>query len=165
MSEKDIILTVIREGKDEKADHTYSKCYFKGKFVCDGIEDEFRKVKVHGETRIPDGIYELKTRVSPKFSKKFKVDSEFNLYDPTKRPELKDHELIWVTNVPNFNFILHHWGNTDDHTDGCYIVGYGRGKVGCQPAVLDSQDTYKAYYKLVMPEIVKGGKYIEYKTV
>lgn len=130
-----------------KKDWTISKVYVDGKLFCYAIEDEKRDVKVKGETRIPDGIYELGTRWSPKFS------STYN------------HDMIWVKNVPNFEFILIHWGNTDDDTDGCLILGDKIGVVKGQEAVLNSRATYVKFYKAVIDKIKQGGQKIEYVSV
>ena len=31
--------------------------------------------------------------------------------------------MLWVRDVPGFEYILIHTGNTDEHTSGCLIVG------------------------------------------
>ena len=128
-------------------DNTISRMYVDDELFCFGIEDEKRNVKVKGETCIPDGVYELGTRWSPKFS------STFN------------HDMIWVKNVPNFDFILLHWGNTDDDTDGCYIIGDQLGIVKGQEAVLNSRATYKRLYAKVINRIKAGGEQIEYRSL
>jgi len=150
-----------------KQDWTLSKYYFKGQLFGFGVEDEKRVVKVHGETCIPDGIYELGHRVSPKFSETFYCGSDLKLIEKKMitGTTLKPHEMIWVKNVPNFEFILWHWGNTDDDSHGCYIVGSKIGIINGQEGVLDSKTNYKKLYPLVMAEILKGGQKVEYKTI
>ena len=31
--------------------------------------------------------------------------------------------MLWVRNVPGFEYILIHTGNTDEHTAGCLLLG------------------------------------------
>ena len=31
--------------------------------------------------------------------------------------------MLWVREVPNFEYILIHTGNTDEHTAGCLLLG------------------------------------------
>ena len=82
------------------------------KFLCYTLEDEKRDVKVRGETRVPSGTYKLELRTEGGFHNKYK-----NRYG-------KFHKgMLHVTNVPNFEFILIHTGNTDEHTAGCLLVG------------------------------------------
>tara|TARA_R110002074_G_C12080904_1_gene622852 strand:- start:34 stop:501 length:468 start_codon:yes stop_codon:yes gene_type:complete len=82
------------------------------KFLCYTLEDEKRDVKVRGETRVPAGIYKLELRTEGGFHNKYK-----DRYG-------KFHKgMLHVTNVPNFEFILIHTGNTDEHTAGCLLVG------------------------------------------
>lgn len=128
-------------------DNTISRVYIDDKLFCFAIEDEKRTTKVKGETCIPDGIYNLSTRWSPKFS------STYN------------HDMIWVKDVPNFEYILVHWGNTDDDTDGCLIVGAKIGIVKGQDAVLSSRDTYLKLYTKVIDKIKLGGQTIQYISV
>ena len=130
-----------------KPDWTISRVYLEDKLFCFAIEDEYRTIKVKGETAIPDGVYKLGTRFSPKFS------PEYN------------HEMIWVKDVPNFEFILIHWGNTDDDTDGCLIVGSKIGIIKGQDAVLSSRDTYLKLYTKVIDRIRKGNETIEYISI
>ena len=36
--------------------------------------------------------------------------------------------MLHVTNVPNFEYILIHTGNSDEHTAGCLLLGDSQGK-------------------------------------
>lgn len=88
-----------------------------------GVEDERRETKKHGETCISNGIYPLGLRDSPKFSSSYYVD-ENGFLSRTKTERFnKPHQLIWIKDVPNFEYILIHWGNTDLDSHGCYIIG------------------------------------------
>ena len=76
------------------------------------LEDEYRDEKKYGETRIPNGTYKLGLRKEggyhSKYSKRF---SDFHI------------GMLHVLDVPNFEYILIHCGNTDEHTAGCLLVG------------------------------------------
>jgi len=83
----------------------------KRKFLCYTLEDEHRDTKVMHETRIPSGTYKLELRTEGGFHNKYKKKYGF-------------HEgMIWVKDVPGFEYILWHTGNTDEHTSGCLIIG------------------------------------------
>jgi hypothetical protein len=82
-------------------------------FLCYTLEDEQRDVKVWGETRIPAGTYKLKLRT---------VGGFHTLY--LSRYGADFHKgMIWVQDVPGFEFILWHAGNTDENTAGCLLLG------------------------------------------
>ena len=81
-------------------------------FLCYTLEDEKRDEKVRGETRIPAGIYQIKLRTEGGFHNKYK-----------KKYGRFHKGMLHVTNVPNFEYILIHTGNTDEHTAGCLLVG------------------------------------------
>lgn len=112
---------------------------------CDGflgylLEDEYRSVKVKGETRIPAGRYEIKKRmeVTPlteRYRKKFQW-FDFHL-------ELQD--------VPNFNNVYIHIGNYERDTDGCLLVGNGTlyDPVRQIATLTNSTACYKSLYKLI----------------
>ena len=81
-------------------------------FLCYTLEDEKRVLKVKGETRVPAGVYQIALRKEGGFHQKYK-----------KRYAGFHRGMLHVTNVPNFEFILIHTGNTDEHTAGCLLVG------------------------------------------
>jgi hypothetical protein len=82
------------------------------KFLAYTLEDEYRDEKKFGETRIPEGTYKLGLRkvggYHTKYSKRF---SDIHI------------GMLHVLDVPNFEYILIHCGNTDEHTAGCLLVG------------------------------------------
>lgn len=154
---------------DFHPDWTIGKLFLYDKHDGYTIEDEIRDKKVKGETAIPYGRYKLGTRVSPKFSSSFLYSKTLNkLIEPKEKdlfPNTIDwfqHELIWIMDVPNFEYVLLHWGNTDDNTEGCLIVGSSVGKIVDQGAVLNSRVYYKQLYPKIYPMIKAGGQYINY---
>ena len=114
--------------------------------LCYTVEDEYRKVKVRKETRIPANRYELKLRTEGPLNERYKV--RFN----------DIHEgMIWLQDVPNFKWIYIHCGNDDDDTDGCILVGsYLR-----LNRVLNSRSTYRVIYPRIVESIKAGPTYLE----
>jgi hypothetical protein len=82
------------------------------KFLAYTLEDEYRDEKKFGETRIPEGTYKLGLR---------KVGGYHTIY--SKRFSDIHIGMLHVLDVPNFEYILIHCGNTDEHTAGCLLVG------------------------------------------
>ena len=128
-------------------DDTLGLLFLDGKFFCYTLEDEKRTVKKYGETRIPNGIYDLQLRKFGSWHDRNKNIFGFN--DGT----------IELLNVPNFKDILIHWGNDDDDTSGCILVGetqktnrIDNGFIG------SSRDAYKALYPVVAERLRKGYK-------
>lgn len=105
----------------KRSTYTIGKMYIDGNYFCDTLEDvdrginqkdsldTIKKIKVAGATAIPAGTYKVIVNMSPKFQR--------NL------PRLID--------VPGFEGILIHRGNTDKDTAGCILVGENKvvGKV------------------------------------
>lgn len=81
-------------------------------FLAYTLEDEHRDSKKYGETRIPAGIYKIQLRTVGGFHQKYST----RFYDIHKG-------MLHITDVPGFEYILIHCGNTDEHTHGCLLVG------------------------------------------
>lgn len=79
--------------------------------LCFTLEDEARAVKKFGETRIPAGTYRLRLRTAGRLHGIYSERYTFH------------QGMIWIPEVPNFQWIYFHTGNNDDHTDGCPLVG------------------------------------------
>ena len=107
-------LKVLRFSSQE--DSTSGLLFLEGKkgleFLCYTLEDERRVLKVRGETRVPSGTYKIELRTEGGFHEKYK-----------KKYGGFHKGMLHVTNVPNFEYILIHTGNTDEHTAGCLLVG------------------------------------------
>ena len=124
------------------------------RFLCYTLEDERRSIKVKGETRVPSGTYKLALRKEGGFHKRYK-----GKYGAWHRG------MLHVTEVPGFEWILIHTGNTDEHTGGCLLLGDSQennviikdGFVG------KSGNAYKRVYSPIARNIEKGNEVtIEY---
>ena len=121
----------------------------KREFLCYTLEDEHRNKKVAGETRIPAGTYDLVLRKVGGFHSRY-----LNKYGEMHKG------MLWVWDVPGFEYILIHTGNTDEHTAGCLLVGdsqqanFGEsnGFVG------SSNQAYKRIYPPIAKAIEDGEK-------
>lgn len=94
---------------------TLGKLYINGAFECYTLEDEFRAVKVKGETRIPAGTYKLALR----------KEGTTHVHYAQRFPDIHKG-MLHVTDVPGFQYILIHIGNTEKDTEGCLLVGADR---------------------------------------
>lgn len=148
-------LDVIRTqfGKDA----TNGMLFINGVFECYTLEDEVRDVKVHSETAIPLGEYEIKLRTKGGFHTKY-----------TSRYGSMHKGMLWLQDVPGFTWILIHTGNTDQHTAGCLLLGetqqdLDKGKDGF---VGGSGDAYKKAYPKIAEAILNGEKVtIKYSNI
>ena len=76
--------------------------------------------------------------------------------------------MLWIQDVPGFEYILIHQGNTDEHTSGCLIVGNSQQDldVNFNGMVGSSADAYQKLYKKVSGAILKGDDVtIEYSKI
>ena len=80
-------------------------------FLAYTLEDEWREEKVSAETRIPEGTYDIKLRTTGGFHSRYA-----NKFGDWHKG------MLHVQDVPGFEYILIHTGNTDEHTMGCLLV-------------------------------------------
>jgi hypothetical protein len=127
-------------------------------FLCYTLEDEQRDVKVWGETRIPAGTYKLGLRTEGGFHNRYlsRYGADFH------------KGMIWVLDVPGFEWILWHSGNTDENTAGCLLLGNTQTSnlVAKDGFIGNSRDAYKLVYPRVLAAIESGldveVEYIDY---
>lgn len=117
------------------------------KFLCFTLEDEYRKEKVHGHTRIPAGTYELKLRKVGGFHTRYALD-----------PRFKDiHKgMLWLQNVPGFEYVLMHCGNKPEDTEGCLLLGDHFTSSTQTLTLGGSGDAYKRNYPAIADAILRG---------
>ena len=152
-----MILEVLRisSQKDSTSGILFDITDNKRKFLCYTIEDEYRAVKVKHETRIPAGVYKLTLRSEGGFHSRY-----------IKKYGADWHKgMIYVNNVPNFEYILWHTGNTDESTSGCLIFGDSQTSnlVQADGFVGSSVNAYKKVYPIVRDAILSGEEvYVKY---
>lgn len=115
-------------------------------FLCYVCEDEFRKEKVPGETRIPAGKYSLVLKPIG--------DSRFDAPYIQKFGRAFHKGMIKLLDVPGFSEILIHIGNTEGDTAGCLLVGNGWARDGRgHYMVTQSAATYRRIYPMLAEAI------------
>jgi hypothetical protein len=129
--------------------------FINNKFQCHTIEDGHKDVKVKGETRIPDGRYEVTLRKEGGFHGRYLKEYGASFHKG----------MLWVRNVPNFEYILIHVGNSAKDTEGCLLVGMTNsadeaGFIG------GSKIAYRKIYPIIAKELEAGRKvFITYQTI
>ena len=110
-------------------------------FLAYTLEDEYRSEKVYG------GGYHAK------YAKRF---SDFHI------------GMLHVLDVPNFEYILIHCGNTDEHTAGCLLVGDSQenNQITKNGFIGKSTQAYKRIYPRIAEAIECGEQVtITYKSL
>jgi hypothetical protein len=99
-----MVITVKRLYKTENS--TIGEMLIDGVFECFTLEDKERPVKIKGETAIPKGTYRVIINESNRFKRL----------------------LPLLIDVPNFEGVRIHSGNSNHDTEGCILVGQTRNK-------------------------------------
>jgi hypothetical protein len=132
--------------------YTIGNLYIDDIYFCDTLEDidrgitsstsleDISRKKVYGQTAIPTGTYKVNLNV---VSPKFKDRSWAKPYGG-KVPRLM--------NVPGFEGVLIHPGNTDSDTSGCILVG----KNTVVGKVMESTITFNGLMKKLLEAKAKG---------
>lgn len=102
-------------------DVTIGELSLNGHHICYTCEDPEREVKIKGETAIPRGRYKIERTWSPRFQVTMPL----------------------LLNVPNFEGVRIHPGNTAKDTEGCILPG----RVRMAKGVGESQLAYREILK------------------
>lgn len=117
-------------------------------FLCYTLEDEYRSKKVYGQTRIPDGMYDIKLRTFGGFHDRYAASYGYQFHKG----------MLWLQDVPDFENVLIHKGNDDDDTAGCILLGdtqvQNKTKNGF---VGESKDAYDRIYPEIAGHLEDGG--------
>ena len=97
-------ITIKRLHKTDTS--TIGELLVDGLFECYTLEDIERPVKIKAETAIPRGTYKVIINQSNRFKRLMPL----------------------LLNVPNFEGVRIHAGNTNHDTEGCILVGRTRSK-------------------------------------
>jgi hypothetical protein len=141
-------LTLLRFSDD--GDSTLGCIYINGIPECFILEDQWQKEKVKHETRIPAGTYKITLRTVGSFHERYSKHKD-------ARVRAMHKGMLWLRDVPGFEYILIHCGNNDDHTSGCLLTGrtayfnrYNEGEV------LQSIEAYIKLYPQVADALEAG---------
>ena len=133
-------------------DTTISRIFVDKKFVCFGLEDEYRIEKRIGETRIPAGTYQVRLRTEGKHHEQYKIRFA-NIH----------RGMLHIQNVPNFQYILIHCGNTDQDTEGCLLVGSQAITEPHNMSITQSEAAYRRFYTQVVDAAERGDLTIRFQ--
>jgi hypothetical protein len=89
----------MRKPSDDKC--TEGELLWNGEHQCFTLEDVVRYAKISGCTAIPAGTYQVTLTFSPKFNRVMPL----------------------INDVPNYEGVRIHYGNTAEDTEGCLLVG------------------------------------------
>ncbi len=133
-------VTVLRYIDDGET--TLGLIFLRNKFFAYTLEDTHRDEKIRGKTRIPAGIYSV--GYSPVDPAQSRITRDYlRLYSPwfTKHLHLK--------NVPGFEGIYIHVGNSHENTEGCLLIADGVSAGTQQKTLQNSRNAYQRFYKII----------------
>ncbi|HSR53818.1 MAG TPA: DUF5675 family protein [Acidobacteriota bacterium] len=131
------------------AHSTLGLLYIDGVLRCAVLEDEPREVKVPGETRIPAGRYRIDLR------------TEGGMHSRYQRRFSRLYKgMLWLRDVPGFEWIYIHVGNTHEDSRGCPLVGF-QADLRRPFRVLQSEAAYRDIYPAIAEAAQAGDAWIE----
>lgn len=136
-------IEVIREASNK--DCTFGKLYINGKFYCNTLEDVQRDVKIKGETAIPKGAYVVTLRNAGGKNEKYKEKFGTGHFG-----------MLYLNNIPNYEYVLIHIGNTKKDSEGCILVGLGKDVKS--NSITQSTDAYKLIYPIIAKALLNKEK-------
>jgi hypothetical protein len=125
-------MELLLKREKSSAQSTIGELFIDGEHECFTLEDIVRPQKVKNETAIPAGTYNVVLTHSPRF----------------------DRDMPLLENVPNYEGVRIHWGNTAKDTEGCILVGTTKGK----DFIGQSRDEFAALFDKLREAIDNGEK-------
>lgn len=119
-------LELIRDQKTKSC--TFGKLFVNGKFFCYTLEDIIREKKVKHQTAIDAGKYQVVINYSIRFKKMMPL----------------------LINVPNFEGIRIHAGNTHANTSGCILLGREKG----EECLIDSKSVFSEFMEILTDALI-----------
>ena len=134
-------------------DTTAGALFVDGIFNCFIVEDQEQTKKVYGETRIPNGEFDISLRKSGGFHNRYKA--KFNQQDGMLCVHNeKDWKIVVGKTV--FQYVLIHTGNTDDHTAGCLLPNETFNSSSMKGS--GSTNAYKKLYSILHKALMNNEK-------
>lgn len=118
---------------------TLGRVYLGNEPVCWTLEDARRHMKVPGETCIPAGTYMVTLRTEGGFHGRY-----LKAYPKMHRG------MLWIRDVPGFEWVLIHRGNTPADTKACVLTGDTPAMTHGEFTVIRSAVAYERLYPLVV---------------
>ena len=132
------------------SESTIGVLFIDGVFQCFTLEDEYRTAKVKGETRIPAGRYRIGLRAEGGLTQKYAA----------RYPDIH-RGMLWLQDVPSFQWIYIHVGNRDEHTEGCILVGDTASPLHGDMSIGSSINAYRRIYPMLAAAAENGNLEIE----
>jgi len=111
------------------------------------LEDTRRHEKVAGSSRIPTGRYPILMRYNSPMADKYRANHGTD-------------GMMWLQNVPGFEYVYLHIGNTEDDSEGCILVAetisktVSNGKI--TQRLINSRPAYKNLHGIVSSVLATG---------
>lgn len=132
------MMNLLIKREPEGKDWTFGKLYVNNEYESETLEDRIREVKgkpvsswkIRGKTAIPYGKYKVELYNSPHFKRVVPI----------------------LRNVNGYDYVLIHWGNFIEDTDGCILVGTGRNR----NAITDSRKAFNRLFPRIEAALKNG---------
>lgn len=133
-------MTLILQRTHEVGDTTFGKLYLNDMtFLNYTLEDKVREIKIKHQTAIPAGTYEIIINKSERFKQMMPL----------------------LLNVPGFDGIRIHKGNSAIDTSGCILVG----DIVSNDRLLSSTTAYQRLYDLLYKTLKKDRVFIRIENI
>lgn len=130
-----------------RPESTIGKLYIDDGYYCRTLEDKVRgenEPKIYGKTAIPAGTYRITLRTAGTTHEAYK----------NRFPEFHKGSL-WIRDIPGYEYVLIHCGNTPADTSGCVLVGLVY-DTSVPDKIVNSELAYRRIYPIIADAIERG---------